>query len=145
MTYTYAILDVPKAVYAAVRALLDAADYSHAFHDEKDGEVIDMHGIALRAKPGSGAVEIAISTLLSSKTKLGKVELALNGELIQMDLDKAREIVGMLQGAIEAAISDELVYRFLVQQCDFTDGTASAALMDFREMRQGTKGVSNPS
>ena len=29
MTYTYAILDVPRAVYAAVRALLDAADYGH--------------------------------------------------------------------------------------------------------------------
>jgi carbon monoxide dehydrogenase subunit G len=56
MTYTYAVLDVPRAVYAAVRALLDAADYGHAFHVEKDGEVIDMHGIALRVPVPDGSV-----------------------------------------------------------------------------------------
>ena len=49
MTYTYAILDVPRAVYAAVRALLDKADYQHAFHKDGADEVIDMHGIALRS------------------------------------------------------------------------------------------------
>ena len=46
MTYTYAILDVPRAVYAAVRALLEAAKYQHAFHLDEGSEVIDMHGIA---------------------------------------------------------------------------------------------------
>ncbi len=51
MTHTYAILDVPRTVYAAVRALLSAADYEHTFHSGADGEVIDMHGIALRANP----------------------------------------------------------------------------------------------
>ncbi len=54
MTYTYAVLDVSREVYAAVRALLDAAGYQHAFLPNKDGEVIDMHGIALRSKAEIG-------------------------------------------------------------------------------------------
>jgi len=48
MTYTYAVLDVPEIVYATVRALLVSAGYEHAFHRGRDGEVLDMHGIALR-------------------------------------------------------------------------------------------------
>lgn len=50
MTHTYAILDVSKECYAEVRRLLEAAGYEHAFQERPDGEVIDMHGIALRAK-----------------------------------------------------------------------------------------------
>ena len=45
MTYTYAILDVSRATYDEVRRLLDSAGYQHVF----DRDVIDMHGIALRA------------------------------------------------------------------------------------------------
>ena len=111
MTYTYAVLDVPRAIYAAVRALLDRADYQHAFHANDDGEVI----------------------------------FTLNGELTQMDLDKAREIVGLLNGAIEAAISDELMYRFLTEKIGLEPDRAGAALIDFREMRQGSRDVVNPN
>lgn len=145
MTHTYAILDVPRAVYAAVRALLDAASYQHAFHAEKDGEVIDMHGIALRSKDGPTGTDITVSTLLSSRTKEGRIDFTLNGELTQMDLDKAREVVGMLQGAIEAAISDELVYKFLTMKIGLKPDDASAALLDFRELRQGSRGLVHPS
>lgn len=53
MTYTYAILDVAPEVYLQVRALLEHAGYQHAFHADRDGEVIDMHGIALRADPAT--------------------------------------------------------------------------------------------
>lgn len=139
MTYTYAILDVPRSVYSAVRALLDAASYQHAFHTDKDGEVIDMHGIALRSKGGPAGTDITIGTLLSSRTKEGRIELALNGELTQMDLDKAREVRGMLDGAIEAAVSDQLIYAFLTQKVGLSDEKASAALLDFRELRQGSR------
>jgi hypothetical protein len=45
MTHTYAILDVSKKTFDEIRAKLDAAGYQHAF----DRDVIDMHGIALRA------------------------------------------------------------------------------------------------
>ena len=50
MSYTYAVLDVPPEVYQAVRAKLADASYQHAFHVDREGEVIDMHGIALRAE-----------------------------------------------------------------------------------------------
>lgn len=145
MTYTYAVLDVPRAVYAAVRALLERASYQHAFHAGKDGEVIDMHGIALRSKEGPADTDITVSTLLSSRTKQGRIDFTMNGELTQMDLDKAREVVGMLQGAIEAAISDECVYRFLTEKVGLEPDRASAALIDFREMRQGSRELVHPN
>ncbi len=145
MTYTYAILDVPKAVYAAVRALLDRADYQHAFHQDDGAEVIDMHGIALRSKDGPTNTDITVSTLVSSRTKQGRIDFTLNGELTQMDLDKAREVVGMLQAAIEAAISDELAYRFLTEKIGLDANEASGALVDFREMRQGSRGTVYPT
>ncbi len=47
MTYTYAILDVSLTTFNEIRAKLDAAGYQHAF----DRDVIDMHGIAVRAEP----------------------------------------------------------------------------------------------
>jgi hypothetical protein len=145
MTYTYAVLDVPRAVYAAVRALLDAASYQHAFHADADGEVIDMHGIALRSKDGPAGTDITVSTLLSSRTKQGRIDFTMNGELAQMDLDKAREVVGMLQGAIEAAISDQLIYRFLTEKVGMESDRASAALIDFRELRQGSRDIVRPN
>lgn len=145
MTHTYDVLDVPPVAYAAVKALLNAAGYQHAFHDERDGEVIDMHGIALRSKGGSPDTNIVVGSLLSSRTKEGRVEFSMNGEITQMDLAKAREVVGMLQGAIEAAISDEFVYRFLTEKCGLEPERASMALLDFREMRQGSREIVHPS
>ena len=47
-THTYAILEVSPAAYQEIRAKLEAAGHEQAFHDEDDGEVIDMHGIALQ-------------------------------------------------------------------------------------------------
>jgi hypothetical protein len=52
VTYTYAILDVPTAVYADLRERLVEVSYEHTFHKQDGAEVIDMHGIALRACPG---------------------------------------------------------------------------------------------
>ncbi len=144
-THTYAILDVPRAVYAAVRALLEAADNQHAFHDDREGEVIDMHGIALRAKPGAAGSHITIGTLLSQRTHEGLVEFSLNGEFTQMELGKAREVVGILHAAIEAAVSDELVYKFLTEKIGVEPERAAAALLDFRELRQGSRDVVYPT
>lgn len=45
-THTYAILEVSAEAYAEIRALLEAAEYQHAFHDD----VVDMHGIAVKAR-----------------------------------------------------------------------------------------------
>lgn len=141
MTHTYALLEVPSSVYAAVRALLAQAQYQHAFIDTRtDGEVIDMHGIALKSRGGgeSGA-EVSVTTLLSSKTKEGRVELQLNGEITQMDLAKAHTVTLMLMQAIEAAGTDQMLYQFLTERIGLSEDKASMALMDFRELRQGTR------
>lgn len=62
MSRTYAIAEVSPAVYAEVRALLVAAGYEHAIHREDDGEVLDMHGIALRAiEPAPEAKSAAVA------------------------------------------------------------------------------------
>jgi hypothetical protein len=49
-TYTYAVLDISAEAYQEIRDKLKAAGYSDQFHKERDGaEVIDMHGIAVKA------------------------------------------------------------------------------------------------
>ena len=50
MTHTYAILQVSPAAYAEIRAKLEAAGYTDQFHDDPDGELLDMHGIAVQAQ-----------------------------------------------------------------------------------------------
>ena len=49
-TRTYAILEVKPEIYDEIHRLLEAAGYQHAFHVDRDGQVIDMNGIALQAK-----------------------------------------------------------------------------------------------
>lgn len=147
MTHTFTKLAVPPTVYAAIRALLAAAGYGHAFqHDPfNDAEMIDMHGIAIQSRGGAPIGDVTVTSLLSRSTKEGRVELSVNGDVIQMDLDKAREIVGMLQGAIEAAVSDQLLYQFLTKESiGLSNEQASAAMVEFREMRQGSRDVVRP-
>lgn len=48
MTHTYAILKVSQAVYDEIKEKLEAADYHHAFHEDVDGPIIDLHGIAFQ-------------------------------------------------------------------------------------------------
>jgi len=146
MTHTYAVLEVPHAVYIAVRTLLERAEYQHTFHaDKKEGEVIDMHGIALKSRGGKTGTDISVSTLLSSKDQTGRIDFTLNGELTQMDLDKARLIVCMLNEAIEAAVSDEMFYKFLTTRIGMAHEKALMALLDFREIRQGSRDIVNPN
>jgi len=82
---------------------------------------------------------VEIATILSHRTKQGMVEFQLNGEKTQWDLDKAREILAMLSGAIEAAVSDTLIYQFLTTKVGLGEEAASVALLDFRELRQGSR------
>ena len=140
-THTYAVLEVTPMAFVEIKRRLDVAGYAHAFIDD----VIDMHGIALRALgDGPRDTNVEIGTLLSQRTKQGMVEVAVNGERMQLDLAKAREILAMLSGAIEAAVSDQLTYEFLTKKINLSDEAASAALLDFREMRQGSRGVVHP-
>ena len=50
----------------------------------------------------------------------------------------------MLQGAIEAAVSDELMFKFLTQKVGMEHERAAAALLDFRELRQGSRETVSP-
>jgi hypothetical protein len=148
-THTYSILRVPRTVYAAVRALLGAEGLDEAIRtDTHTGEVLDLRGIALQADGASATptnVAITVASLVSRRDGRGRVELQLNGEIVQLDLDKAREVVGMLQGAIEAAISDQLIVQFLTEKIGIDAERANAALIDFREMRQGSRDRVHPS
>lgn len=48
MNHTYAVLEVPRAVYYWFARHLRSVGYDHVFHDNREhGTVIDMHGIAL--------------------------------------------------------------------------------------------------
>jgi hypothetical protein len=109
------------------KALMDHLRRKHARHDETR---ID---------------NLAFSTILSQRTKMGMIEFSFNDEMSQWDLDKAREIHRMLGEAIEAAVSDTLIHQFLVQKVGLDENKAAAALMDFRELRQGSRGTSQPS
>jgi hypothetical protein len=88
---------------------------------------------------------VEIETLLSSRTKTGAINLFVNGEAMQLDVAKAREVSRMLVAAIEAAVSDELIYRFLRDKVGLSDDAAARALLDFRELRQGSRDTVNPS
>jgi hypothetical protein len=142
-THTFAVLEVPAAIYKAIRAHLARAEYDHAFLPSNEGEVIDIHGIALRSMTGGGDWAITINTLLGRDHE-GKIDFSLNGELAQFDMDKAREIVKMLQEAIECAVSDQLMFAFLKDKVGLSPQAAAAALLDFREMRQGSRGIVHP-
>lgn len=87
---------------------------------------------------------IEIGTILSQRTKQGVVELVVNGTKVQMELDKAREVRAMFDGAIEAAVSDGLIYAFLTQKVGLSEDKAARALLDFRELRQGSRHVVFP-
>jgi len=88
---------------------------------------------------------IELASILSARTKEGKVELAVNDIQVQLDLPKAREVLGMLSSAIEAAVSDQIIYAFLTQRVGLPDEQASRALLDFRELRQGSRGTVYPT
>jgi hypothetical protein len=107
-------------IYVA-KALMQHLRLKHARHDETRTD------------------NVAFSTILSARTKMGMIEFSLNDEMSQWDLDKARQIHQMLGHAIEAAISDTLIYQFLTTKIGLSDSQASAALLDFRELRQGSR------
>jgi hypothetical protein len=85
------------------------------------------------------------STIISSRDGEPKVNLYIDGQHMQLDLPKAREVRGILDGVIEAALSDALLYRFLRERVGLDDERAGRALLDFREMRQGSRGTVYPS
>jgi hypothetical protein len=89
--------------------------------------------------------KLTLSTIYGVKSNQGLVVLTVDGTEIQMDLDKAREIRQMWHDVIEAAVSDELLVKFLTSKIGLSLPAAAAALQDFRELRQGTRETVFPS
>jgi hypothetical protein len=75
-------------------------------------------------------IKIEVASILSHRTKKGLIEFVMGDQRVQLEVSKAREVISMLQGALEAAISDEAIYTFLVRK---------VGLSEDREIRQGTR------
>lgn len=93
--------------------------------------------------------EIELATILSSRTSEGMVEFTITqGNTViktQWDISKAKVIRNMLLEAIEAAISDTLIFKFMRDVVGMSDEKAAMVVYDFRELRQGTKEAVNPN
>ncbi len=53
-THTYVILDISPNAFREISGKLRDAGYDHAFHQDGDREVIDMHGIAVAEEEEKG-------------------------------------------------------------------------------------------
>lgn len=93
-------------------------------------------------------INLEISTILSNRTKEGMINFSLdNGEKkieTQWDIPKAKHVVQMLHEAIEAAISDAMIYKFFRERVGMPEEKAVMVVRDFREIRQGSKEVIDP-
>lgn len=95
-TRTYAILEVSAGAYAEIRALLHDAGYQHAFHDD----VIDMHGIALKAMAPELTMLTSVAKLAALRQALDDLPLVMHAETlagahaVQTVINAARDIVG---------------------------------------------------
>lgn len=88
-----------------------------------------------------GVTPFIVASIYGVKTQRGLVEITLGTVKVQVPIGKAREICQMITECVEASISDELLIRFLTEKIGLPIEQAGAALMDFREMRQGTRGT----
>jgi len=90
---------------------------------------------------GGDVLQFAVTSIFGATKRRGLVEVQLGDTRVQVPVAKAREMRDMLTEVIEAAISDELLMRFLVDRVGMPLDRAGAALLEFREMRQGTRGL----
>lgn len=103
MTHTYAILEVSPAAYAEIRAKLHAAGYDHAFGEDDGAEVIDMHGIAVKAAVAAEpAAEHEWASSRSGTLRYVQGE----GWLFQADGLAPVRLVDPQNGRFEGAFSD---------------------------------------
>jgi hypothetical protein len=82
---------------------------------------------------------VQLSSGFGAASQVGFVELSINDEVTQMDVSKAREVQQMLGQAIEAAISDGMIYHFFKTRLNITNEERLAQILyDFRDVRQGS-------
>lgn len=71
-THTYVIAEVSRSAFDEVHGLMKKAAYDHAIHEDRDhGTVIDMHGIALAAKPAASDVDPELLAVAAQANALG--------------------------------------------------------------------------
>src|SRR5262245_65357699 len=80
---------------------------------------------------------ITVSSSFGQKTHRGYVEFTLNEQRTQMEPAKARQVGLFLLEAAEAATSDELFVKLLVDKVGISPERAGYVLVDLREIRQG--------
>jgi hypothetical protein len=76
-THTYALLEISAPAFNEIAQKLAKAGYAHAFTGNRE---IDMHGIGLAPDPNikPGTTTIETLSILSARTKEGKVQLRVN-------------------------------------------------------------------
>jgi hypothetical protein len=133
----------------------------HAFNPDTDDEegIAALEAVKAEceafAATGGGTVQafgvadpaqtyLEVGVVFGAATHQGYVELSIDKYKTQMDLPKAREVVGMLHSAIEAAVTDTLIFKFLTVKIGLPEEAAIAALLDFRELRQGSRSTVYP-
>jgi hypothetical protein len=127
-----------------VLAMLDVVGASASLREKftKQAQFVLSHRNTREAATSDDTIEVASGYGAQG----AHVEFSLNETRTQMPPAKAREVGLMLLEAAEAAISDHVVMTLLRERVGVTDEKRLAAiLLDVREIRQGTRGVSRPS
>jgi len=88
--------------------------------------------------------DITVASGFGGKSRVGFVELTLNNLRTQMESKKAREVGLMLIEAAEEASSDEIFVKLLEKLGVTAPEAHGHILIDLREIRQGTRGISYP-
>jgi len=96
-----------------------------------------------REKSEKTVDEVTVASGYGQNTRQGFVEFTLNDQRSQMDTKKAREIGLMFLEAAEAAESDELFVK-LLERTGLDTEAAGRMLIELRNIRHGTRGVSWP-
>lgn len=83
-----------------------------------------------------GRAEFRISSVVDANTDQGMVRVALGDQASALlTLDDARAVAAALQAAIEAAVSDAMIFRWVIEKVGVEREQAASLLQDFREMR----------
>lgn len=96
-------------------------------------------------RPSLGDQRFEVSSGFGHHSRRGYVHIRMGNAEDQMEPAKAIEIAGMLHGAAEAAISDEVFMKLLDEiGIQDTPEQRGSILLKLRELRQGTRGVVYP-
>jgi len=126
-----------EEVIAMLETVGVPAVHVHAFQQQAE--------LILGKKPQQSVDNVTVSSGHGQRSQRGFVELTINTTSTQMHIAKAREIGLMLLEAAEAATSDEIFVKLLERIGIADQQRVGMILLDLRELRQGTRGISYPS